>query len=317
MYRYTLERYSGGRSRYICPSCGQAKKFTRYIDLETGDYFADHVGRCNREVKCGYHFTPREFFADTPSFNGEKRASKANQQREAIIHSRKPTPVSFISARVLKQTLGTYERNNFVKFLLARFPSARVKRVVYQYLIGTWADGRTVFWQIDFRGRIRTGKLIAYDLATGKRLKERKPSWVHAELKSADALCANFKLEQCFFGEHLLPREPGKVIGLVESEKTAIVARLFIPEFIWLATGGCGNLNLTRLRRAMKGRRVVLFPDSSKFKAWSNKSDEARSIFGQDVRVSDLLERRLTGKQKREDYDIADFLLVEGTGQTT
>jgi hypothetical protein len=311
MYRYTLEKYSGGHSRYACPSCGRTRKFTRYIDTETGRYLANDVGRCDREAKCGYHHTPHEFFADNHPLEAERMHSKAHRKSEPTREACKPISVDYVSAKILKQTLRLSDRNHFIKFLWTRFPSEGVSDVVRDYLIGTWSDGRTVFWQIDARGRVRTGKLIAYDSSTGKRIKSRQPSWVHAELKRAGELPDIFNLRQCFFGEHLLPRLPERVVGLVESEKTAVVTSLLIPGYVWVATGGCGNLNLDRLGRAMRGRRIVLFPDSSKFEAWSKKAVEARRLFDLDVRVSDLLDQRLTEEQKRDDYDIADFLLRE------
>src|SRR2546423_1332965 len=63
-YRYTLEKYKGKRTRHTCPNCGVRKEFTRYLDTQTGDYLAKHVGRCNREVNCGYHYTPKQYFSD-------------------------------------------------------------------------------------------------------------------------------------------------------------------------------------------------------------------------------------------------------------
>jgi hypothetical protein len=56
---------------------------------------------------------------------------------------------------------------------------------------------------------------------------------------------------------------------------------------------------------------VVLFPDSSKFEYWAAKAKEARRIFSTDVEVFNLLELRLNVEQKREDYDIADFILTD------
>ena len=29
-------------------------------------YLSDSVGKCNRLNKCGYHYTPRQYFADNP-----------------------------------------------------------------------------------------------------------------------------------------------------------------------------------------------------------------------------------------------------------
>ena len=66
-YRYTLEKYRGRSTRYNCPQCGRKHTFTRYIDTENNNqYISDNVGKCNRLDKCGYHYTPREYFADNP-----------------------------------------------------------------------------------------------------------------------------------------------------------------------------------------------------------------------------------------------------------
>ncbi len=40
------------------------------------------------------------------------------------------------------------------------------------------------------------------------------------------------------FGEHLLPMNRGKPVAIVESEKTALVAAYYLPEYVWLASGG-------------------------------------------------------------------------------
>ena len=63
-YRYTLEKYRGIRSRYTCPQCGRKYVFTRYIDTETNQYISDDVGKCSRLDKCGYHYTPKQYFSD-------------------------------------------------------------------------------------------------------------------------------------------------------------------------------------------------------------------------------------------------------------
>lgn len=65
--RYELERYKGMRSRYECPVCHHKGVFVRYIDTETGLYLSPEVGRCNREDKCGYHYTPKQYFDSHPT----------------------------------------------------------------------------------------------------------------------------------------------------------------------------------------------------------------------------------------------------------
>ncbi len=48
-------------TRYRCPECNKGKTFSRYIDTETGEHIADHVGRCERLDNCGNHYTPKQF----------------------------------------------------------------------------------------------------------------------------------------------------------------------------------------------------------------------------------------------------------------
>ena len=66
-YRFILEKYKGISTRYTCPQCGRKHTFTRYIDTENNNqYINDNVGKCNRLDKCGYHYTPKQYFADNP-----------------------------------------------------------------------------------------------------------------------------------------------------------------------------------------------------------------------------------------------------------
>ena len=111
------------------------------------------------------------------------------------------------------------------------------------YHVGTsykWG-GSTIYWQVDKDDKVRTGKVMLYNPKDGHRVKEPRSyvGWAHAFLHLPD-----FNLCQCFFGEHLLAQHPTMSVAIVESEKTAIIASHFIPNFIWLATGGMhGCLN--------------------------------------------------------------------------
>ena len=66
-YRFTLERYRGLSTRHTCPQCGRKHTFTKYIDTENNNnYLSERVGKCNRLDKCGYHYTPKQYFTDNP-----------------------------------------------------------------------------------------------------------------------------------------------------------------------------------------------------------------------------------------------------------
>ena len=49
------------------PQCGRKHTFTRYIDTENNNqYLSERVGKSHRLDKCGYHYTPKQYFADNP-----------------------------------------------------------------------------------------------------------------------------------------------------------------------------------------------------------------------------------------------------------
>lgn len=325
--QYELEKYSGAKSRFTCPSCGFRHAFARYKS-ENGEYLSESVGRCNRESKCGYHKKPKDYFAENQlSTTGKKKRFRQSKTKtatnylstvkngsqsnsEAAITVRKP---DYIERAVLLKTLRNYEQNSFVGFLLALFPEDTeiVEKAIKDYLIGTTRDGKTIFWQIDRSGNVRTGKIIAYDRRTGKRLKNVPPNWIHAELKKINRLKNDFNLKQCFFGEHLLRDEKEKPAAIVEAEKTAVIASICFPEFVWLATGAKQNLKGERLTHFGK-RKIILYPDADSFVLWQEIALLAR-LGGAAVELSNLLETHATDEQKASGYDLADYLIEEQT----
>lgn len=93
---------------------------------------------------------------------------------------------------------------------------------------------------------------------------------------------------------------------MVESEKTAIIASVYFPGFVWLATGGLSNLKADNCA-VLRGRNVVLFPDLNAFDKWSAKA-ETLSRFA-NVAVSDLLEKNAPDIDRHNGYDLADYLV--------
>jgi hypothetical protein len=113
----------------------------------------------------------------------------------------------------------------------------------------------------------------------------------------------------CYFGEHLLSEETHKPVAIVESEKTAVIASIYFPDFVWLACGGKQNLKVEYLKK-LGQRRIILFPDSDGFAKWEEVVRTAQ-IHNLNVAVSTLLEDSLTEEQKKGGYDLADFLIAE------
>jgi len=85
-----------------------------------------------------------------------------------------------------KASLKAYESNHFVSYLIDLFGLEATSALVGKYFIGTskhW-DGASVFWQIDAKGKVRTGKIMLYSPTTGKRVKEPSNyiTWIHTRL---------------------------------------------------------------------------------------------------------------------------------------
>jgi len=309
--KYRLEKYRGSRSRYTCPRCGRKNEFARYID-EIGDYLDSSVGRCNRESSCGYHLTPKEFLGlRAPAGAHVAAKNKMNVTTASSINTvskyGRAEYFDTIDNSLVVRSLEHTDKNRFLNFLLSFIDSELVGKMIKDYLIGTTRTGKTVFWQIDAKGRARTGKIISYDEKTGKRDKRVNPSWIHYELKRAKVLPDTFQHQICFFGEHLFKKNKSKPVAVVEAEKTAAVASMFIDSFVWLAIGGKSYLKAEKLRR-FRGRKIVLFPDADGFDLWNREAIDAQRM-GLNVTTSRIIEDAATGEEKKNGYDLADYLI--------
>lgn len=309
-YRYALEKYqSGGKNRYTCPSCGKRKKYTRYIDKETGNYLPEEFGKCERLNNCGYHVNPYKTGYAKEIWQAENEGRRTNwkPRKHTPKPPLKPKP-SYISETFVTPSLQAYDANNFVQHLTRYYGQSETMKAVKTYGVGTsqkW-QGSTVFWQRDYKQRVRSGKIILYRSNRMNREKKRT-TWVHSELMKKGKLPDDFNLVQCFFGEHLLSEYPTKPIAIVESEKTALVCSIEIPDFLWIATGSMSNLKgMAERCKELKNRSVTLYPDLGEaYEKWQLTAIE----FGFDV--SEYLNNNTPEADKREGYDIADYLLKD------
>ena len=103
-------------------------------------------------------------------------------------------------------------------------------------------------------------------------------------------------------------------VAIVESEKTAIIASHFIPNFIWLATGGMHGCFNQIAVKVLGGRDIILFPDLGATDKWKSKIPLLQSVCKRVV-ISNILEDNATEEQKANGLDIADFLLMTETPQ--
>ena len=216
----------------------------------------------------------------------------------------------------------------------------QMRRAARRYRLGATKNGGVIFWQMDAEGVIYDGKVMYYR-EDCHRDKLHHPTWVSTLLThrhhwpDADRLTTR----HCFFGTHLLERrrtteqrgrksnlfsgrknslfcESGeRGIAVVESEKSAVILSELFPHYLWLATGGMGNVQPDSFR-PLRGHRVVLFPDTdpdgTAYRRWY---EAAQTVMQQPfwegsppITVSPLLELHATPKQKAAKIDIVDFI---------
>jgi hypothetical protein len=273
-----------------CPQCRKPKCFVYYLD-SNNNKAGDQYGKCDRADKCGYICYP-------PSEPKEQQPYK--QGRQTSPPPPPPPPPSFIDIKTVQATQKRFDKNTFFCYLSGVCGKETTQAAFNRYNVGTTKDGATIFWQIDTNGNARSGKIMHY-LPNGHRDHARPPTWVHRFLK-----LDGFNLKQCLFGLHLLP-DTTKKLAIVESEKTAIVASIYLPAYFWLATGGLQNLKAD-LFHELKNFDIVLFPDLKARDKWNEKAKELRRIC-RSVTVSDLLEKRATEQEREKGLDLADYLL--------
>lgn len=299
-YRYQLDspRVTGRRQqKTTCPQCGRQKCFVRYVDTRNDCcYLSDNVGRCDHEQSCGYHYRPSEYFKDHP-WMADSHADKPHN----IPLPPKPAPPLY------PLPMNLVEKSHSAASIFWRWLSTScavqiglsaqaLQKIFDDYLIGADRQGNVIFWQIDEQQRVRSGHIMRY-APDGHR--QGYQGWAHARMLEQGLLPSDYQLQQCFFGQHLLPRYPTAHVCLVESEKTAVLMAARHPNLIWLATCGSSGLNINKLE-ALRGRRFTLFPDSGCFVKWKAVMEKTTGL---QYNISEDLE------QYPPNTDLADILL--------
>ena len=317
-YRFHLQKYKSGRNNKLtCPQCGRKQCFVRYVDEEGKIVFPDHVGRCDHEDSCGYHYTPKDFFRDNPdikpnNYDDDNWRNARAYKSVVVVKKTEPVAPSYIPYDLMRNTLSHYEINPLYQFLCRVIGKDAAQKQFERYKVGSsrkWG-GAAVYWQIDKEGHVHAGKIMGYNPQNGHRIKEPQSqvSWVHSELKMSD-----FNLKQCLFGEHLLATTSATIM-LVESEKTCLIASHFMPDYLWLATGGKNGCFNEDAMEVLHGRDVILMPDLGAEDKWIKKSSILKPIC-RSVIVSTVLEQMATDDQRKAGLDISDFLLMHETKQ--
>lgn len=237
-----------------CAKSNKDGKFTNFIDLP------ERYGYCH---SCGKTTLPPTIFKDE---NGNEFIWNETQNKYESIAipiqsfcnsvAKQPQKAAIDIKYIPESTIWRYfhaiPENNLLQYLCKTYGKKKVADAKKTYVIGTSKDGGTVFWNINSDLKVQKAKISYYN-ENGKRTDQFKVPY-----KNEGGYYA------CLFGEHLVYDylKGKKTVILVESEKTAIVGYINLPEFIWVAYGGINGLTKSKILPLI-GHTVLIIPDMS------------------------------------------------------
>ena len=182
-------------------------------------------------------------------------------------------PPVYIDPEEVKRREIDTEKTALFNFLCRLFPVDEVRRVFRLYRVGATKEFSTAvpalasaFPYLNAGGQCVDIHLMPYDADGHRRKSGYNQNWLLAKRKQSDR-----RAVWPLFGEHLLNLNPSAPVGIVESEKTALIAAICAPGYVWTATGSLNNLNARRCA-ALDGRECYVFPDADGLTQWREKA---------------------------------------------
>lgn len=286
-------RISGDkRGQWCCYSCGVAGSdvFSFIADIERLDRHRDFPKVVQKAAEI------LNFPIDAIKAEGEN-PPKTPKTPKTPKRLNNPQPPVYVGNGIVESRATVASK--LLDFVCRHFNPDEVRGVFKSYYVGGMFDGWSAFPYINAAGCCVDIHYQAYD-DDGHRQKEGGQTW---ELKRQNQ--SDRRAPWCLFGEHLINARPDAPIGIVESEKTALIAALFMPEYVWLATGGLARLKAETCA-AVRERECYLFPDADGVQAWREKAAKMQAEgFNNLIIAADFVLRY--AEQPKD--DLADIIL--------
>ncbi len=271
IYKFSLQKHPDKKGS--CPNCNKTNCF-RYYDNLPKEY-----GICDHKNNCNYHKNPFNENLETQKLISTRVDSlnynKTQKPEKSIIYPNK----DYLSKVLANQS------TNFHNSLIENL------KITSDHLL-SWAvggeNGYTCFVYQNNKKALNIKK-ISYKTDC-KRDKDKIPFYLKASEKT--------KYSLCLYGEHLLSEN--KIICLVESEKTAIIASYFYKQFDWLATGGSNGLTVDKVQTLIN-RQVYYLGDNDNA---GNENSTLKKLDQYNIKY-----KKVTFETAKESEDLADLIL--------
>lgn len=285
-----------------------------HVDPAKGRYFCFGCGKSGDVISFVQDIEQVSFAEAVSRLGGGDLGSIEPPQEPRTLPADEPV---FVDRRKLESSTKCVDQTSLYQFLCRLFPSGRVLEVCRQYMVGAsryvnHQGGRAASLPyINHQGQIVDVKLMHFHPRTGSR-KDAPPlrRWADTVIDQtwflAECQQSGLRAPWPCFGEHLLAEDTDKPIGVVESEKTALLASLAHPDHVWLAVGGKANLHRLPIQ-TIGHRRIELFPDRDAFEIWSQEAKELRRQEGCNISVNRTVQQQCTG----EHDDLGDLIISQ------
>lgn len=295
--------------KLVTPCCNRSNKdgkFINYVGLE------NQFGYCH---SCGKATLPQAVYQDEKGekyiwnkninryeiFDGIQVWNKLKANKLSIVSQTKEILKKYIDPTVVKESLSQKPENNLLGYIRKTYGNEKTERAINLYYLGTDPTGYTLFWNVDKNLKVRKAKAVKYDV-TGKRTNRIRSLYLNENGYKA-----------CLYGEHLLKygKRDQDIYVLVESEKTAIISSIILPEYWWIAYGGINGLTKDKMK-VLKGYRVLIIPDMSENAVSIIKNKIPLMLqLGIRAKIWDMTNGRTDGQLKKENEynnDLEDII---------
>ena len=195
-----------------------------------------------------------------------------------------PPPADFVPMAAVTAAEEHGKECGLFAYLSEEFGEVETRRIFAEYHIGgsKYTDSHNyraaVLPYISADGKVIDCKIFHIDAKSGSRhhaeavrtwrdangeTQELRSTWAMADAnrdRRRQRLPQLNRAAWCNFGDHLLHARPASEVCLVESEKTALIAALVYPEYVWIAVGSKNNLTAERCK-PYEDRNIIIFPD--------------------------------------------------------
>lgn len=277
-YPFRYEKHP--KKKGVCPNCGQKDQFRFYEDY-LGNRMSNIFGKCERVNNCGYHKAP---------------PLSQNIKTNNIVFENTDNQVVIFPNEEWISKFEKWEQNcssNLHQFWMARgIPQEHFEK----HGVATDNRGKTVFILRNIENRIMNAKWLSYDV-DGHRVKGKNSANAYSMSQPNGG---KTKYGMCLYGENLLDPTKTKIVIVVESEKTKVIASFYYPEYDWVACGAKNGLTHDKIS-VLFGRKIIWLCDGDEG-GRDNSSIKKLISYQQNFEIIDLF------PDENEGYDIADAI---------